>query len=533
MQDLRTLQPTSVTDLPTEGFGTPQIAMAPDGTALYLVEESNAINLLEMVSQHRFEIVVALFAIAFFVLLLSVRHIRRTPHTPGEPCCRRCGHCLRGVDRDRCAECGADLRRRRPTRTGRHWSFRLAPVAAIFALFLGAGVYVRLNPAPPAPSTGEFAWWSTGLAEFALSSNIAWLTALVEPVVQIHTVDPDSGDRTRTLHTCRADGGPRDLRISVDGSFLLFLAGNQRIWTGVEKVSTEIKRIDVRTGRVVARFDAGAGQGRSAITLWSIIGIDPAGRRAWAEGWSGRASTALYELNLDDQGVRYLANSGEMFGRGRGRPGYSTELLVHPAPERPRMIQLPVIKAPALAGSRATGDLTIQVRSIDGDLGSDLEDIHAPPDAGPWLPKPRSLITADGRLFAIRYRSSVVNCVDLANPGQIRELRIPDFALGGGRPSTGLLAHAPDADQLFMLDRRSDSLGRADSSSSPMISGLMVLVTDSGVTDWTTRLMIPGSHLSVLTISVSDDGRRCAVLVQDWLTNQGRATERVYLYRLD
>lgn len=162
-----------------------------DGQTLFVQTWGRGvINVWEVLIFYWPELLGVLTILTGLLCLLAIRLIVRRKQIVGEPHCRRCGYCLRGLSHSQCPECGVPSTR--PI-VGRSLARRLLLPLGIFAFVVASYGGLWLLSAPrliKAPNWLQ--WWSCAMSDWVQIMKLD-AARLTKPASRVLEIDVTSG----------------------------------------------------------------------------------------------------------------------------------------------------------------------------------------------------------------------------------------------------------------------------------------------------------------------------------------------------
>lgn len=238
-------------------------AFSTDGRVLYILRNDQAVNIWVVLIYHWPEILGSFTAILMIVCSYAIWRIRQRRRIVGEPHCRRCNYCLRGIAGDRCPECGAPAVQPiigKPT-----WRRALPFALPLSIAVMGYGSLWACG-VPRSGSLGTWVnWWSYDVSAWAQDKGVS-LQRWNRLVLRVLEIDVVTGRTLGTLITrpgVVSLGGP--FTVTPDGDALLMTVGVgdhlALVSTGSGRVLRTLASSDFSSGvtdywRQFAGFDA-------------------------------------------------------------------------------------------------------------------------------------------------------------------------------------------------------------------------------------------------------------------------------------
>lgn len=320
--------------------GNPRVqsaAFAADGQTIFVDWDDQAVNIWEVAVYYWPETLGSATAIIVIVCSFALWRIMRRRRLVGEPHCRRCNYCLRGVISGRCPECGRETERpiigKSTWRRGLPWSLPLG------IALLGYGSLWAFQMPRAGSASAWINWWSYDVAGWAQSKGVS-LTRWVTNVDRVVEIDVTTGETLRTLIT-RPNRMDQwfPLTVTPDGGGLLMTLDRD----------DRLGLVSTRSGRVIrtlARGDSSWTWG--AVSRWTqIAGFDDDGRTAYVVMFdvpASRTELLAWDLQTGESSLLFECDAEMVDIPYLGSPkAMPRRFFAIPGPGPTRFLQLPSI----------------------------------------------------------------------------------------------------------------------------------------------------------------------------------------------
>lgn len=229
-------QPLQHIELPA-GYHIWEAVFSPDGETVHALVTSPAVNVWTLLVYFWPEVLGAVALLTAVVCVPMLWRILARRRIVGEPHCRKCNYCLRGVG-ERCPECGASTAR--PVIGRATWRRTLPFALPLAVVVLGYGALWAIQLPRSGPASSWLHWWSEDLAPWAAKYKVSlkqwetewrrWIAFGVKSGVR-----RPSQIKTRVNHV---------YDVTPDGRFAIVSTG----WT---KRDARVLAIDIGTGEVI------------------------------------------------------------------------------------------------------------------------------------------------------------------------------------------------------------------------------------------------------------------------------------------
>ena len=315
--------------------GSPYVqsaAFSRDGNTLFVHVNADAINVWELLVYYWPEILGAGTAATALVCSLILWRILRRRRFVGEPHCRRCNYCLKGLSSDRCPECGTPVER--PV-IGRPMWRRTLPFALPLALVLIAyGSLWALRTPRSGSASMWLHWWSYDLHDWAQQKGVS-LTQWQKNVDRIIEVDVATGKTQRTLIT-RSNRLHTwcPLAVTPDGDGLLMTLDS----------SDRLALVSTRSGRVRCTLAHGDSSPTRTSRWQQIAGFDDAGRIAYVvvlDEPAKRTKLLEWDLRSGSSAVLIETDADVVASRSGRLVPWARRFYKVPGSGPPRFLEMP------------------------------------------------------------------------------------------------------------------------------------------------------------------------------------------------